>query len=495
MVAGLPVSRNVSVSVTLTPVAAQSRNFGAMLVVGSSDAIDLGERIRAYSTLAEVAGDFGTTAPEYLAAVLHFSQSPQPSILYAGRWAEVATAGTLLGGALLPSEQVLSNFTSITNGSISILSNGSTKTGTAINLSTATSLANVATLIQASTTWGGTWSWNAYRARFEFKTSTTGAGGTVAAATTGGAGTDLSAPLKVNAASALRVVQGAAAETALAAVQALADRSLDWYGLTFADTSLLTTDHLQIASYIEAAEPSRIYAATTQDTNTLAGTYTTDLASQLRAAGYNKTLDGFSSTSPYQVATVLGRMSTVDYDGTNTTITLKYKQAPGLVPEALSTSQANALKAKNCNVFAAYQNGTAILQEGVMASGVFIDERHGLDWLQNDIQTAVFNLLYTSSTKIAQTEAGINKIVAVIEGRLAQGVTNGLIAPGIWTSDLEFGALTSGANLPLGYYVYANPLANQSQADREARIAPLIQVAVKLAGAVHFANVAINVNR
>jgi hypothetical protein len=49
--------------------------------------------------------------------------------------------------------------------------------------------------------------------------------------------------------------------------------------------------------------------------------------------------------------------------------------------------------------------------------------------------------------------------------------------------------------LPLGYYVYAPMVETQPQSIREQRIAPTIQAAVKLAGAVHFVNCQINVNR
>jgi hypothetical protein len=34
-----------------------------------------------------------------------------------------------------------------------------------------------------------------------------------------------------------------------------------------------------------------------------------------------------------------------------------------------------------------------------MANGDFFDERHGLDWLQNYVQTNLYNLLYTSPPK------------------------------------------------------------------------------------------------
>ncbi|WP_163615036.1 DUF3383 family protein, partial [Klebsiella pneumoniae] len=67
----------------------------------------------------------------------------------------------------------------------------------------------------------------------------------------------------------------------------------------------------------------------------------------------------------------------------NTTITLAYKQEPGVVAESLSESQFQALLAKNVNVFTQVENGTAVLFPGKMINGDYFDERHGLDWFQN----------------------------------------------------------------------------------------------------------------
>ncbi|MDE9463681.1 DUF3383 family protein, partial [Xenorhabdus bovienii] len=189
-----------------------------------------------------------------------------------------------------------------------------------------------------------------------------------------------------------------------------------------------------------------------------------------------------------------GRMFTVNFQGNNTTITLKFKQEPAISAELLTATQANALRAKNGNVFVHYNNDTAIIQEGVMANGTFIDERHGLDWLQNYVQTNLYNLMYTSTTKISQTDEGVTQLLVNVEQSLSQGVTNGLIAPGAWGGD-TFGALNRGDMLTKGYYTYAAPIADQVQAEREKRKAPVIQCAIKLAGAVHFADVIINVNR
>lgn len=145
-------------------------------------------------------------------------------------------------------------------------------------------------------------------------------------------------------------------------------------------------------------------------------------------------------------------------------------------------------------MFVNYDNDTAILQEGVMCNADFFDERHGLDWLQNYVQTNYYNLLYTSNTKVPQTDEGVTRLLTNVEASLAQGVENGLIAPGVWGGD-SFGALSTGDTMTKGYYTYAPPIAQQAQAEREARKAPVIQCAIKLAGAVHFGDVIINVNR
>jgi hypothetical protein len=281
----------------------------------------------------------------------------------------------------------------------------------------------------------------------------------------------------------------------LEAYQALGNASTSWYGSMTATTATVTdADHLAVGAYIESASPTRIYGVTSQSTAILDGTLTTDIASKLKAANLKRTFIQYSSSSPYASASLYGRAFTVNFQGNNTVITLKFKQEPTVTAENLTASQAAALTAKNCNVFVNYNNNTAIIQQGVMTNGYFFDEVHGTDWLQNDVQTAVYNLLYTSTTKISQTDGGINQIVNTINSRMDQAVTNGLVAPGQWNAD-GFGALNRGDFLSAGYYTYAPPVATQSQADREARKSPVIQCAIKLAGAVHFVNIIINVNR
>lgn len=480
----LPVSRVVNVSVEMSPKAAALRNFGAMLVIGDSDVIDTTERLREYSLITEVADDFGTEAPEYLAALAFFSQSPQPKNLLIGRWAKSATSGRVNGRILSTSEQEIDLFTEITAGAISLKIDGVTKSLTAINLSSESNLNGVAAQVTSALGTSGTCSWTG--SRFVITSATTGNTSSVTAADA----SDLATLMGL--VTGTKSVNGVTAETISEAINALLDYQ-SWYGAFIASTYSIT-QAIDAAALISAAEPARIIAFTSQDTDEIDATNTTSLGYKLKALGYNRCLVMYSSETAYAAMSVLGRMATVNFEGANTTITLKFKQCPGVVAENLTTSQANAAKAKNVNLFAAYQNDTSILQEGVMSGGWYIDEIHGLDWLQNRVQTDLYNLLYTSTTKVGQDDAGATTLVSTVNRSLDQAVRNGLVAPGVWNGS-PVGSLATGDTLAAGYYVYIQPMSEQSQSNREARIAPPIQAAIKLKGAIHFVDCTITVNR
>ncbi|EGT9091023.1 DUF3383 domain-containing protein [Salmonella enterica] len=285
-------------------------------------------------------------------------------------------------------------------------------------------------------------------------------------------------------------------ETLLQAVNALLDYN-SWYGLHLAVPVADYPDDadlISVSSAIESATVSRILAITSSEADILSSAVETDLATKLKAAKYSRTYIQYSSTSPYAALSAFGRAFTVNFTGSNTTITLKFKQLPGITYETIGTSQANALEAKNCNVYVYYENDTAILEQGVMCNGDFFDERHGLDWLQNAVQTADYNTLYTSTTKIPQTDAGTTTRIANIEKVLDVADKSGLFAPGIWTGG-PMGQFGTGDTLTKGYYTWADTVDNQLQTDREARKGVPIQVAAKLAGAVHYGDVAITVVR
>jgi hypothetical protein len=367
--------------------------------------------------------------------------------------------------------------------------------GTAgLDFSNITNLNGAATIITNALNNGYCW-WDG--TRFHIQSNSSGPTSTISYASPAGTGTDVSSILQLTAATgALPPVDGITAESALQCAVNL--RAFpQWYGLMFAvptTSPLAVTDHVSVGQFIEGCDPMSIYGYTTQDDTVLDPEVSTDVASVLQAMVLQRTFGQFSSSSPYAVASMFGRAFTVNFQGNNTVITLKFKQEPGVTGEILTESEAATLTAKNCNVFVFYANGAAIIQQGVMAGGFFFDERQGCDWLANQVQVDLFNVLYTSATKIPQTDQGIHILTTTVSNSLVQGVNNGLIARGQWNA-AGFGQLNQGDMLTTGYYVFAPSVNTQDQATREQRIAPTIQAAVKLAGAVHFASVIINVNR
>lgn len=322
----------------------------------------------------------------------------------------------------------------------------------------------------------------------------------------GGSGTDVSTLLGLTQASgASPPVPGVAAETPLQAVTALAAASSVWYTLSFAaSVQPSQADYEAVGAFILSSSRKREFGVTINTTDCLDPTNTNDLASNLQATNNQRLFWWFDPSNPYGVATIQGRMATVDFNANNSTIALGYKQAPGLQAAFLTETQFETLVGKggNCNV--AVNNGAVMIWPGQMSNakyfggqltnGNWIDELQNCDWFLNRVQSDVFNLLYGSTTKIPQTDAGDNLILSVIIGSCQAAVNNGMAAGGIWTGP-SFGSLRTGQNLPDGYYVFCPAIGTQSDADRASRKSVPFQIAIKLAGAILLVSISAVVNR
>lgn len=318
---------------------------------------------------------------------------------------------------------------------------------------------------------------------------------------TGGSGTDISAmTAATTTSSGAYIANGIAAQTALETVILFDDQFAgQWYGLSIPQAT--DADHLAVAAYIEGDSISHMYGITTQEAGALSLVSTTDLPYLLSQLGYLHTNIQYSSTSAYAVMSYLGRISTVNWQGSNTALTMMYKQEPGIVAETLTVTQAAALKAKNCNVYVNYNiatgntANTAIIQYGVQCSGNWTDLIAFCDWFKNTVQANAFSMMFATTTKIPQTDSGMTTIAnQAIATVCSQSVVNGAVAPGTWNST-GFGALNEGDFMQTGFYIYQPTVASQPQSDREQRISVSFQVALKTAGAVQDIVVAVTVNQ
>lgn len=276
------------------------------------------------------------------------------------------------------------------------------------------------------------------------------------------------------------------------AVLGLSQSSCDWYGLGFAFSKEIDNQQIvEVAKDIEGFSPSRTLWVTTREVGSIQENSDNNLAYLLNKAKLSRTWCQYSSSNPYAAISAFARIATVDYTGENTTLTLKFKNEPTIESETLTSSQYKVLASRKCNVFVLLQNGESIIQEGYMSDGTWADTRIGVDSLQNNLQVAGFNLLY-SDNKIPLTDEGMTTLKNAYDQVCQQYVTNGFFAPGLWDGP-DIGILKTNHMLNNGYYIYAPPIATQSSADRAARKAVTMQIACKLAGAVHFSNLIVNV--
>lgn len=278
-------------------------------------------------------------------------------------------------------------------------------------------------------------------------------------------------------------------ETAVQAVTACRASNLDWYAVYVC--GLVKADILAISPYIETASPLSVFFCRTQDSDVIAGTAGNVMAS-LQTAKYKRTFCQYS-TSAHAAVAAMGYAMGANTGLANSAYTLAYKPEVSITPEVLTTTQVSTILGYYGNLYTNYGASYDLLVQGTMADGTSFDEVINLDVLTNDIQTSVMNAL-TQAPKVPQTEEGVTVLVNSITVPCNNARRRGVIAPGIWNGAPVL-SLKTGDTLSTGYMVLADTLANQSQADRDARKSPPIYVAVKMAGAIEHVVIGVIVNR
>jgi hypothetical protein len=292
-------------------------------------------------------------------------------------------------------------------------------------------------------------------------------------------------------------------ETFLAAAEACRAKNGEWYVLIPLDAE--NADILELAAWAESASPDTLLAYTTDDESNLsdiatgeAGEQTDAIFKRLKAKSYRRSFGQYSQTQ-YAVAATMGYAMGQNRSSSNSAFTLAYKKLVGVTTDDLTETQVQYVcgdsetSGVNGNVYVTRADSYDILQEGCMADGTYFDEILNLDMLKNEITLSVMDLL-TSQPKIPNTDSGVATIVNVINVACEKFVKTGFIASGEWNGG-EVYSLENGTTLDAGYLVMAEPVADQSQADRDARKAPPIYVCIKTAGAIHYVTIAVTVNR
>lgn len=188
------------------------------------------------------------------------------------------------------------------------------------------------------------------------------------------------------------------------------------------------------------------------------------------------------------IAGALSRALATNYAGSDTCLTMNLKELATISPDdCLNLTYVNKAKAAGVDVYA-NQGGLSVYFSNKGAGG-YVDDMTGSQAFANDLQVAAYNYIRQVGTKVAQTEVGMTGVKNALAKVCRQYVINGFLGKGlVWNGAEKFGNVEDfDRNIfEQAFYIYSLPVAQQSQADREDRIAPLIQLAGKSAGAIHF---------
>lgn len=204
--------------------------------------------------------------------------------------------------------------------------------------------------------------------------------------------------------------------------------------------------------------------------------------------------DVLATALVYEAAYMGLGLSTV-FGGSLTTQTMNLKTLSGVQPDpSITQTILTQAIAAGSDTYLSFQGVSKVFCSG---ANDFYDNQYNLQWLAGALQVAGFNYLATTNTKIPQTELGMTGLKGAYRQVLQTAVNNGFLAPGVWNSATMFGNV---ANLvsnvaQVGYYIYSTPIAQQSQTARVARQAPLVQMAIKYAGAIQQSSVVVYVNQ
>ena len=192
-------------------------------------------------------------------------------------------------------------------------------------------------------------------------------------------------------------------------------------------------------------------------------------------------------------AGVASKMGSVNYYASNTSLTMHLKVIEGILPDN-SVNDTVLANLKTAGVDA-YVNIAGLPRMLTSGENEFLDVVMGMIWLQGAFEINYFNTLATTRTKIPQTERGMDSIKSALRMVCRIAVLNQTSAPGFWDGDKFGNEEDLMRNIEdQGYYIWSLPVREQLTSERRKRIAPIIQIGIKLASAVHSGNLIVQIN-
>lgn len=479
--AEISLTNTINVSLSATP-SGLSEFVIANTGLFSTDTPSFADEYRVYTSPRDVATDFGSSSLTYKMANAIFAQSPN---IRTGRGSlyvipYVATSGTQ-GTATTPAlTGNIDNFKLVDDGALKLTIDGVAVQLSNLNFTGITTVDDIIEVILSKTP--DCFITQPTTNVVKFTSKSIGTTSTIAFASSS-TGTDITGANYLNT-SAVTPVAGTNAvntESLTDAINRISDKIFiggvldtcyrDNTSILANSTAIQAMDKIYfegLSSLINIDELGLdIKAASNVKTRTLADSNSLE-ASKLAIAGYASV-----ALSP-------------NFNADRTANTMNLKSLATILPD-LNLNQTIFTKAKTAGVdLYASTGGISLVYSN--SNGSYTDDVVNDLWFKKGFEVAGFNYLRQTNTKIPQTEAGMTGLKNAYVQVAQKGVRNGILGQGLtWNGSIPFGDPEDfQRNIEEnGYYIYSLPIAQQSQEDREDRIAPICQIALKYSGAFH----------
>jgi hypothetical protein len=432
---------------------------------------------------------FGPASDELAAATIYFNgfdgSSKLPgAVLFAQYNGATPVAAYLRGGDA--SAVSLSDIQAV-DGELLITVDGTLITIADVDLSSATSLSNAASILQTALQAGAnpdaTCVYDSISGAFVITSPTTGGSSTITFAS--GSGT-CATVLKLTSATGAVLSQGAAATTPSTFMSALIAISSNW--VTFMnvqdpDAPSANTQKLAFANWAGTTKNRFGYVAWDTDPAPAASLPAAgSLGALLTANGNSGTCLNWGPDNT-KAALACGVAASIDFEELDGRITFAFKSQSGLVADVTTATAANNLggspqgasRGNGYNFYGAYgaANQDFVWYQRGFVTGPFswFDSWINQVWANNRFQIALLNL-FNSARSIPFTPAGDSKIESAMQDTIDAGLNFGAWAPGTITSSQK-AAVNAAAGLNIsdtlqaqGYYVQITPASGAVRAAR-----------------------------
>lgn len=472
----IPISSVVQILPGVIAGGGQASKLSGM-VITTDDSVPPGQRLQ-FFTKEDISDWFGPGAPETVMGNMYFpgivNAGQLPFVLKFARIADAAAPaevyGAQLGGMTLAQLQALSAGTLI-------VTTAALHTSSAINLATATSFANAASLMTAGfTTPDFTITYDAARHRFLVKTTATGVTATISAVS----GT-LAGGVKLSAATgAFQQATGVDADTAATAMNRVIEQDMDWGTFTTVYVADLA-ERTDFAAWNSGQGYQFLYWAWDLEAASIVANNPSSFGAEVFAQPYQGTVPVYSD---YELAgAFMGYAACINFQIPNGRTNLAFRQFNGAPDATVSKlSVANALLSNHYTYLGAYANAanTYTVAYNGATSGAFLWVDTYLDqiYLNRELQRAFFEALmaynsvpYNQDGYTMLYRAGVDVIdAALISGIIRSGVP--LSKSQQLQVDTQAGRTVSDVLQTRGWYLLIDDAANFAQV-RQNRESPL----------------------